>query len=153
MVTVTSGNEFVNAWNNMDNYGEIDNVFLYLHGAESVLYFYDESFNLSDFKKLEYQEINNEVYNYSCKGAAGHTRGKSVIDALATKTNAKVTGNVFGVSYDESNGRYKARTQRLNLNRILHLFTFQPTWITVKKINIFMQIKDITNIIKNTINY
>lgn len=153
MVTVTSGSDFVNAWNNMDNYGEIDNVFLYLHGGESVLFFYNESFNLSDFKKLEYQKINNEVYNYSCKGAAGHTRGKSVIDALATKTNAKVTGNVFGVSYDESNGRYKARTQRLNLNRILHLFTFQPTWITVKKINIFMQIKDITNIIKNTINY
>jgi RHS repeat-associated protein len=133
IVSVTSGEDFIDKWNSMDDYGEIDYVFLYLHGDEGKLYFYNETFNLEDFEKLEYQVVNKNVVDFSCRGAAGHTSGKSVIDALSKKTNASVTGNLFGVSYDKTFNGYKARTEYLNINRIIHIFSFQPVWITVQR--------------------
>lgn len=107
MVPVGTGDEFVKAWNNMS--GEIDNVYMYLHGDKGYLIFYKENFKA--FNRLNYKKINGTVFLMSCYGGAAPSKYQySVAERISQKTNARVRANTGKVSYQKISGKYYARS-------------------------------------------
>lgn len=106
---VKTVNDFVKAWNNMNN---VDDVFLYLHGGTGKLYFENESIDLEGLdKKLEKKTINGSVFLFSCKGGMG-AKNKSVAYELSIKTYySPVYALMVGVSYSYSAKGYYARVE------------------------------------------
>ncbi len=115
LIEVVYAEDFVNAWNNISNYSDIDDVYLYVHGAKSVLYFGDGTriSNLPSeqdavtFSQLNDVRINGKVYLFSCDGGAGGK--KSVAFSLAEKTRSIVRACTGHVSYSKINNKYYAR--------------------------------------------
>ena len=109
MISVTSNQDFINAWNSMS--GTIDYVYLYLHGDKGVLYFKDESLSFSgkqSFSSLNSKKVKKGVYLFSCKGGAG-SEGNNVAWMFAKLTSSKVYACTGSVSYSKIFGKYYAR--------------------------------------------
>ena len=109
MIGVKSNSDFINAWNRMS--GQVDYVFLYLHGGKGVLYFKGESLGFygnKSFNSLKSKKVKRRVYLLSCKGGAG-SEGNNVAWMFANLTSAKVYACTGSVSYSKLNGKYYAR--------------------------------------------
>ncbi len=109
MISVTSNQDFIDAWNSMS--GTVDYVFLYLHGGKGVLYFKGESLSFSgkqSFSSLNSKKVKKGVYLFSCKGGAG-SEGNNVAWMFAKLTNSKVYACTGSVSYSKIFGKYYAR--------------------------------------------
>ncbi len=109
MIDVTTGEDFVNAWNGMQ--GTIDNVYLYLHGGKGALYFKGESLRFSgnaNFNNLESKDVEKRVYLFSCKGGAGE-EGNNVAWMFSKLTSAPVIACTGSVSFSKLFGKYYAR--------------------------------------------
>lgn len=102
MIPVKTARDFINSWNAME--GEIDDIYLYLHGAPGCFVFaadmlgIDDSFEHSLEDALQQKIVNGTVYDFACYGAA-KKNGKSVAEVLASKTQASVIACDVGVSY------------------------------------------------------
>ena len=101
MIPVKTAEDFVNAWNAME--GEIDDVYLYLHGAPGHLQLAEDRIGVDDeseysFDALDEKIISGTVYDFACYGAA-KSGGKTVAGELAQKTQATVIACDVGVSY------------------------------------------------------
>ncbi len=107
---VTNVNDFLKAWNNMNNVGDI---YLYLHGTPGRLYFKDAYIDLSQLEqRLEKKQINGSVFLFSCKGGMGE-RTKSVAYKLSQKTYCSpVYASMVGVSYTFSAKGCYARIEK-----------------------------------------
>ena len=109
MIGVTTRQDFIDAWNNME--GRIDHVYLYLHGGKGVLYFSDGSLTFSgkvNFSKLNPIKVQDNVFLLSCKGGAGKP-GNNVAWLLARLTKTDVYACTGSVSYSKIFGEYYAR--------------------------------------------
>ena len=84
---VTTTQEFIDSWNNMDD-SDIDNLYLYLHGGEGDLYFKGETFSVSGYNSIEsslkQKDVKKTVYLFSCHGGEGE-EGNNVAWAFAKK--------------------------------------------------------------------
>jgi len=118
MIGVTTNQEFVDAWNSIE--GNVDNVYLYLHGGMGVLYFYNEelSFPYVDnntsslsFGDLESKSISEGIYLFSCDGGYGGV-GSNVALMFADLADTKVRACTGHFSYSEIGGKYYARKAR-----------------------------------------
>ena len=109
MISVTSNQDFIDAWNSMS--GTIDYVYLYLHGGKGVLYFKGESLSFSgnqSFSSLNSKKVKKGVYLFSCKGGAGG-EGDNVAWMFAKLTSSKVYACTGSISYSKIFGKYYAR--------------------------------------------
>ena len=107
--TVISARDFVYAWNNM--YGDIDNVFLYLHGEKGRLCFNGEEIGFGgkwSFSNLKYKHVNYRVYLFSCHGGDGYEH-ENVAWKFAKLTGTRVYAYTGSVSYLNIFGKYFAR--------------------------------------------
>ena len=101
MIDVKTSQDFVNAWNSME--GEIDDVYLYLHGGAGYFQLDDDKIGIGDefdyqLDELEEKNISGVVYDFACHGADIYN-GTSVAEKLAIKTKATVIACDVGVSY------------------------------------------------------
>ena len=115
MIGVTTNQEFIDAWNSIE--GDVDNVYLYLHGGTGVLYFYNEELRFPNaentssslsFGDLESKSINEGVYLFSCDGGKGDI-GSNVAFMFAELADTKVRACTGHVSYSKIDGKYYAR--------------------------------------------
>ena len=109
MLSVISSQDFVDAWNSMN--GQIDYVYLYLHGGEGKLYFKGESFAFSGdlcFRDIEFRKVNKRTVLFSCEGGAGKESSNVALE-LSKKTDSIVFACTGGVSYTKVCGKYYAR--------------------------------------------
>ncbi len=114
MIAVTSVQDFVDAWNDLDD-SDIDDVYLLLYGGEGDLYF------------------KGETLSFSCHGGQGE-EGNNVAWMFAKKTGAAVRASTGGVSYSKLFGKYHARMEERNFWNV-----FVVEWYTYyyEKRNIF----------------
>ena len=106
MIGVTSNQEFIDAWNGMS--GDVDYVFLYVHGGRGVLHFKEESLTFSgeqSFNNLSPQKVKYRVFLLSCSGGAGK-EGSNVAWMFAKLTSTKVFACTRSVSYSNILGKY-----------------------------------------------
>lgn len=109
LIPVVSKKDFIDAWNSME--GEIDEVYIFVHGAEGVLWFKGESMSMDEIKKLNSKSVSNRVGLFSCNGGRGE-EGSNVAWAFAKLTGAKVHATSSGISFTRSLGiigKYEAR--------------------------------------------
>ena len=134
MIGVTTNEEFINAWNSID--GDVDCVYLYLHGGEGVLYFRGEHLCFSEvenetsslsFADLQPKNINETVYLFSCDGGKG-AEGNNVAFMLADLTDTQVYACTGHVSYSELGGNYYARKSMRDLGT-WHLFFYYESYV------------------------
>ncbi len=110
LIGVTRVQDFIRQWNNMK--GDIDYIYLYLHGGTGTLHFYEESLSFSgskSFSDLESHTVKYRVYLFSCKGGRGE-EGNNVAYMFAKLTGTKVIAFTGGVSFSKVFGEYYART-------------------------------------------
>ena len=105
MISVETATDFINSWNAME--GEIDDIYLYLHGDVGRLVFARDNLGINDddaysIDKLDEKEINGAIYDFACYGAASADGGASLAVALAYKVKGTVYACDVGVSYNYS---------------------------------------------------
>ena len=108
-IAVTSNSEFIDAWNSME--GDIDFVYLYLHGGIGRLYFRNEELSFvgdQSFSDLHKKDVDYSVYLFSCSGGAGK-EGDNVALMFSKLTSAKTYACTGSVSYLNIFGNYYAR--------------------------------------------
>ena len=108
-IGVSTAQEFVDAWNSME--GEIDDVYLYVHGGKGELYFYKEDLGFSgeiSFNDLEDKTVDGMIFLLSCKGGKGK-EGNNVAWMFAQKSSTSVRACTGGVSYTKFDGVYYPR--------------------------------------------
>lgn len=134
MIGVTTNQEFIDAWNSME--GDVDCVYLYVHGGKGILYFKGEHLSFSgvenetsslSFSDLQPQEINQVVYLFSCDGGKG-TEGNNVAFMFADLTDAPVNACTGHVSYSKFGDNYYARKSLKDLGT-WHLFFYFDSYI------------------------
>ena len=127
MIGVSTRQDFTDAWNGMN--GDIDHIYLYLHGGKGVLHFKGESMGFAEkhtFDELQKKKVSECVHLFSCKGGAGK-EGNNVAWMIAKLTNSKVIACTGKVSYMKIFGKYIARMSR-DLGSF-RTFYYQKTFI------------------------
>lgn len=104
--SVNSATDFKNAWNSMS--GDINYVYLYLHGGKGILYFKNSEMAVKEIKKLEKKKVKYRVYLFACHGGDGK-ESNNVAWAFAKLSSAKVIACTGSVSYSKMFGKYYAR--------------------------------------------
>lgn len=87
MIAVITIRDFINAWKNIT--GDIDSIYLYLHGGKGVLYFKGQTMNISQIKSLKSKRVKYGLYLLRCHGGEGK-EGNNVAWALAKLTGTMV---------------------------------------------------------------
>lgn len=110
-IAFTTVQEFTDAWNSTD--GEIDEVYIYAHGGEGVLYFSDGELAVDGnrtFGSLNDVSVDDTIYLFSCSGGSGK-EGSNVAWILADKTDTDVRACTGSVSFSKDwfTGEYYAR--------------------------------------------
>ena len=105
MIDVKTSQDFINAWNSME--GEIDDVYLYLHGGVGYLQLAQDRIGIGDgfeytFEDLKEKTIGGTVFDFACYSAATY-KGTSVAEQLAAKAKTTVVACDVGVSYRSEN--------------------------------------------------
>ena len=127
MIGVSTRQDFIDAWNGMN--GDIDHIYLYLHGGKGALHFKGESMGFAEkhtFDELQKKKVSECVHLFSCKGGAGK-EGNNVAWMIAKLTNSKVIACTGKVSYMKIFGKYIARMSR-DLGSF-RTFYYQKTFI------------------------
>ena len=119
---VYSAYQFVSAWNSLK--GDIDTIYMYLHGDPGQLNFqkgkdilgfkkgdgYNKYYNFESLKKVK---VNKGISLFSCyggKGKSGNKEGCNVAWMFSKKIGGKpVLACTGGVSYYSLGGKYYAR--------------------------------------------
>ena len=101
MIAVETSEDFINAWNAME--GEIDDVYLYLHGGAGHLQLARDTIGIGDefdyqLEELDEKSISGAVYDFACHSAENYN-GTSVAEVLSKKTKTTVIACDVGVSY------------------------------------------------------
>ena len=118
---MSSVNSFIRNWNSMS--GQIDAVYLYLHGDPGRLNFKGEYQYLSikkhhnvkhTFYDLKPKKIKGIIYLFSCFGGKDSYIGSCYMgcvgEILSRRNNCTVFASTGGVSYSKAdNGKYYAR--------------------------------------------
>ena len=130
MIPIKTAEDFINAWNAME--GEIDEVYLYLHGAAGHFLLANGRIGFDDVSEYSIDDLNEKIingtlYDFACYGAA-KKGGKTVAGVLSEKTQATVIACDVGVSYRFEQdwlgwyfgNTYHARTRTMSL--------YQPHW-------------------------
>ena len=99
-VAVSSFDELVYAINNTPSC--INDVFIYVHGDENNLCFYDaQYFSAKDIaNRFGEIDINGNIYLFSCKGGKG-----ALASTMAEVTQCAVIASEYKVSFDENAAR------------------------------------------------
>ena len=121
MIAVITIRDFINAWKNMT--GDIDSIYLYLHGGKGVLYFKGQTMNISQIKSLKSKRVKYGLYLLSCHGGEGK-EGNNVAWALAKLTGTMVFACKGGVSYTKIFSKYFA----LSDGKINNKYSFSAVW-------------------------
>jgi hypothetical protein len=111
-ISVTYRDDFIRAWNNLDD-SDIDDVYLLLHGGEGVLYFKGESMYLTgenSFDNLDNKNVGGTIYLFSCHGGKGD-ESKNAAWRFSKLTGAPVRATESSVSYSKIFGSYHARVE------------------------------------------
>jgi hypothetical protein len=113
MIGVSSADQFISAWNNLDD-SDIDDIYLFLHGGEGFIRFGSGENRTflrltdNDFDKLENKNVNGKVYLFSCSGGKG-SEGNNVAWKLVELTSTSVRATDNKVSFSMLFGKYQAR--------------------------------------------
>ena len=109
MVPVVTAAGFINSWNKIC--GNIDYVYLYLHGGKGKLYFKNSEIKFPDtkrFKSIKSKKINKKIYLLSCHGGDGK-EGTNVAWTFAKQCSTTVVACTGSVSYTKIGKKYYAR--------------------------------------------
>ena len=117
LIGVVTDEDFIAAWNSME--GDIDYVYLYLHGGEGCLYFKGATMSFNgtygkSFYSLNSIYVNKKVYLFSCSGGAGD-ESNNVAWMFSRLTSSRVSACTGSVSYSRLFGKYLARASIHNI--------------------------------------
>ena len=110
LIHVTQKEHFIAAWNSAAMDG-VENLYLYVHGGPGYISLYNDTTHSieagsADFRRLKSRQIDN-VYLFSCDGAATPENGVSMASALTELTDPeKLFACDVGVSYRFDEDRF-----------------------------------------------